>query len=71
VLQHKIENTIPKRLEKAETTLSRIASLRAQLSEERSKRTAADKEILEDIVRRTSSMKRAMIAMASDGDSSG
>jgi hypothetical protein len=70
VLQHKIENTIPKRFERAETTLSQIAILRAQLSEERVKRTAADKEIWEDIVRRTSSMKRAMIAMASDGDSS-
>jgi len=68
MLQHKIENTIPKRFERAETTLSEIASLRAKLCEERAKRLEMDKAIYEEIVRRTSGLKRAMIAMASDGE---
>jgi len=70
LLEHKIENTIPKRFERAEKTLAQIASLRTQLREERAKREFTDKAIYEDIVRRTTSLKRAMIAMASDGDSS-
>mmetsp|Transcript_4489 Transcript_4489/g.9747 ORF Transcript_4489/g.9747 Transcript_4489/m.9747 type:complete len:321 (-) Transcript_4489:1568-2530(-) len=68
-LQTKTETGIPNRTERAEVTLSKIAQLRAQVSEERAKRIAADKAIYEDIVRRTAAMKRAMIAMASDGDS--
>ena len=70
LLEHKIENTVPKRFERPEKTLSEIAYIRAKLREERSKRQSRDKEILEDIVRKTSALKRAMIAMASDGDSS-
>ena len=70
LLQRKIENPIPKRFERAEITLSQIARIREQLQKERVKRQATDKAIYEDIVRRTSSLKRAMIAMASDGDCS-
>ena len=70
LLRRKVEKTIPERVERAEITLSDIATLRAQIREERAKRQAADQEIYEDIVRRTAAMKRAMIAMASDGDSS-
>jgi len=69
LLQCRIDKTIPKRLERAEGTLSRIASLREQLRKERAIRQATDSAIYEEIVRRTSSMKRAMISMASDGDS--
>ena len=69
LLQRRIDKTIPKRLERAEGTLSRIANLREQLRKERAIRQATDKAIYEEIVRRTSSMKRAMISMASDEDS--
>jgi len=69
LLRDKIEKSIPRRVERAEITLSKIEDLRAQLHEERAKRQASDKAIYEEIVRRTTAMKRAMIAMASDGDS--
>eukprot|EP00536_Pseudo-nitzschia_multiseries_P003651 jgi/Psemu1/295278/fgenesh1_pm.57_\ len=70
VLQTKTETGVPNRMERAEVTLSKIAELRARVSEERAARIVADKAIYEEIVRRTTAMKRAMIAMASDGDSS-
>mmetsp|Transcript_79 Transcript_79/g.144 ORF Transcript_79/g.144 Transcript_79/m.144 type:complete len:322 (-) Transcript_79:105-1070(-) len=70
VLQTKTETGVPNRMERAEVTLSKIAELRDRVREERAKRIAADKAIYDEIVRRTTAMKRAMIAMASDGDSS-
>ena len=70
LLRRKIDSAIPKRVENAEITLSNIASLRVQLSEERATRIAADKAILADIVNKTATLQRAMIAIASDGDSS-
>lgn len=70
VLRTRLENK-PKQMERsAEDTLSRITRLREQVREERAKRITADEVIFEEIVRRTSAMKRAMIAMASDGDTS-
>ena len=68
LLEHKIENTVPKRFERPEKILAEIASIRQKLREERAKRIAKDKEIMEDIVRSTSALKRSIIAMASDGD---
>jgi len=70
LLRRKVEKTIPERVERAEITLSNIANLRAQIREERSKRQAADKAILDDVMHKTATLKRAMIAMVSDGDSS-
>ena len=70
LLQDKIERIAPIRFKRAENTLSQIADVRAQLQKERSERQSRDKEILEDIVRTTTGLKRAMIAMASDGDTS-
>lgn len=68
LLRKKVEKSIPERVERTEITLSNIAEIRQKVREERAKRQAADKAILEDIVRRTAAMKRAMIAMVSDGD---
>jgi len=70
LLRRKVEKMIPERVERAEITLSNIANLRAQIREERSKRQAADKAILDDVMHKTATLKRAMIAMVSDGDSS-
>jgi hypothetical protein len=70
LLRRKIDNAIPERVERAEITLSNIATLRAQLNEERAIRQASDKAILDDIMNKTAILKRAMIAMVSDGDSS-
>lgn len=67
LLEHKIETSEPKKFERPEKTLAEIASIRAKLQEERALRIARDKEIMEDIKRRTGALKRAMIAMAGDG----
>ena len=68
-MQRKTETGVPNRKERVEVTLAKISELRARVREERAKRIAVDQAIYEDIVRKTSAMKRAMIAMASDGDS--
>lgn len=70
LLEHKIETSEPKKFERPEKTLAEIASIRAKLQEERALRIARDKEIMEDIKRRTGALKRAMIAMAGDGGDS-
>jgi len=70
LLRRKVEKTIPERVERAEITLSNIANLRAQIREERAKRQVADKSISDDVMHKTDTLKRAMIAMVSDGDSS-
>jgi hypothetical protein len=48
--------------------LSKIANLRAQLRQERADRQAADQAVLESIVSNTAAMKRAMMALVSDGE---
>ena len=68
MLQHKIENIVPKRFERPEKTLSEIANIRAKLREERSRRQARDKEIMQEMDQQFGALKGAIIAMASDGD---
>ncbi|KAG7359941.1 hypothetical protein IV203_035039 [Nitzschia inconspicua] len=69
LLKNKIDTTIPQQqTDRLENTLSQIAQLRAKLRQERADRQAADAAILESIVATTGTIKRAMMALVSDGE---
>ncbi|KAG7353773.1 hypothetical protein IV203_003128 [Nitzschia inconspicua] len=69
LLKNKIDTTIPQQqTDRLENTLSQIAQLRAKLRQERADRQAADAAILESIVSTTGTIKRAMMALVSDGE---
>jgi hypothetical protein len=68
LIKYKVERTIPEQSERLEDALSKIANLRAQLRQERADRQAADQAVLESIVSNTAAMKRAMMALVSDGE---
>lgn len=69
LLEQKISKTIPQQqTDRLDNTISKIAQLRAKLRQEKADRQAADQAILEGIVATTGAMKRAMIAIVSDGE---
>jgi len=67
-LRQKVEKLVPSKTDGSTNTLSQIAMLRAQLRQERADRQAADQAILESIAHTTERMKRAMMALVSDGE---
>jgi hypothetical protein len=68
VLRRKVDGFTPAKTKRLENTLSEIAELRAKLRQERAERQAADQAIMESIAETTESIKRAMMALVSDGD---
>lgn len=66
IVQEKIQNTIDNEERRSYSALDVIADLRQQIHREREERRAADKKIMEEIVKTSLAMQRAFLAAFDD-----
>ena len=69
IVQEKIQNKIDNEERRSYNVLEVIADLRQQIQREREERRAADKKIMEEIVKTSVTMQRAFLAAFDDSSS--